>query len=185
MKAQTKFIILMIFISLFCGALAALLVINYLPMSYNQEIKEFYTIEHVSSVSPSDYISDLKNGKVDGTLVDLRTPAEYDAGHLVTAINIPASQMNESELITAYEQLPTDKPVINYCYTEYCMLSINVGEALADNGIYTEHMTAGWYELNRDFSAYIVNGTSPGALNASQYTNSTLCSTNVTGGFSC
>lgn len=173
-------------VSIVSGALASLFVIDFLPKSDNQMIKEFYSTETVVSVSPSDFINDLEKGQVDGLLVDLRTSGEYNAGHLVTAINIPAGQMTVPELIAAYQNLPKDKPIISYCYSSYCMLSRKAGKVLADNGLYVKHLTAGWYEINRDFSAFIVNGSEPGTLNASQHNApSSTCSITVVGGLTC
>lgn len=184
MNDKLKQLLLCALIGAIFGALVATVVIDFVPKSNNQLISEFYTTEHASSVSPSDYIADLNNGKIDGIVVDLRTTEDYDAGHLVTAINIPAGEMNESQIVAAYSKLPKNTTIINYCYSEYCMLSVNVGKALVDNEIYTEHMTAGFYEINRDFPSYIVNGSSPGSWDSS--TNSTSdCTATVSGGFSC
>jgi phage shock protein E len=61
-------------------------------------------------------------GKVDGaqarrlvaegaTLVDVRTPAEYRAGHIAGALNVPVDQL----LQRAAELGDRDRPVVLYC----------------------------------------------------------------------
>jgi rhodanese-related sulfurtransferase len=185
MKPELRMAAICIAAAIIFGALSALVVLNYAPKSQQQMIKEFYATETAVSVSPSDFIYDLKGGKVDGLVVDLRTPSAYQAGHLVTAVNVPAGAMSEAQLVAAFERLPTDKPVITYCYSEYCMLSRNVGKALSDNGIYVEHMTAGWYEIQRDFSNYTVNGSNPGMLNATENYTAGACDPSQGGEFGC
>jgi len=147
--------------------------------------REFYATETLVSISPSDYIYELRTGKQPGILVDLRTPQEYAKGHLVTAINIPAGQMNESELVAAFARLPKNQTPINYCYSSYCMLSRQVGLALADHGIYAKHMSAGWLEIARDYPDYVVNGTAAGALSANQTINPFACDPAQSGEFGC
>ena len=147
--------------------------------------REFYATETAVSVSPSDYLYELRTGKSPGILVDLRTPAEYAAGHMVTAMNIPAGQMDTAQLLAAFSKLPKNATAINYCYSSYCMLSRNVGLALAENGIKAKHMTAGWLEIARDYNSFVVNGTAAGALTANQTINPLACDPSLGGEFGC
>jgi rhodanese-related sulfurtransferase len=175
-----------------CGLIGALVGITsfgaasaLLPKSGTDVFREFYATETAVSVSPSDYLYELRTGKQPGILVDLRTPDEYKAGHMVTAVNIPAGQMNESELVAAFAKLPKNMSAINYCYSSYCMLSRSVGLALADNGIHAKHLSAGWLEIARDYSTYVVNGTAPGTLSADQKINPFACDPSLGGEFGC
>ena len=45
-----------------------------------------------------------------GTLVDVRTPAEFQAGHLTGAINIPVDQME-----ARIGEIPSSRSVVLYC----------------------------------------------------------------------
>jgi len=47
-------------------------------------------------------------------LIDVRTPTEYEAGHLFGAVNIPLSELEEN-LDAWIPGLPTDIPMIVYC----------------------------------------------------------------------
>ncbi|VVC02141.1 Rhodanese-like domain protein [uncultured archaeon] len=180
-KGMAEFIV----VAAIFGALASVAMNSLIPKSQNDLIREFYSTETAVSVSPSDYVDHLRQGKPDGLLVDLRTAGEYAAGHLVTAVNVTAVGMDEQQLIAAFSSLPQGRPVITYCYSEYCMLSRNAGKALADNGIYVRHFTAGWYEINRDFPAYIAIGTEPGALSANQTLPANACTPGGSGQFGC
>jgi rhodanese-related sulfurtransferase len=147
--------------------------------------RDFYATETAVSISPSDYLYELRTGKQPGVLVDLRTPSEYAAGHMVTAVNIPAGQMDTAQLLAAYSKLPKNMTAISYCYSSYCMLSRSVGLALAENGIHAKHLTAGWLEIARDYSGYVVNGTAPGTLSANQTINPFTCDPSLGGEFGC
>ncbi len=183
MKSDCRLIAICLLASVAASALVSISILNA-PKSEAQIYREFYSSEKLVSVSPSDYIHDLEAGMQGGLLVDLRGSQEYAAGHLVTAVSIPAVEMDKAQLLAAFSKLPNDKPAITYCYSGYCMLSREVGMVLAENGIYAKHLTAGWYEIKRDFSAYIVNGTAPGFLNASATDVSGICIPGK-GGFSC
>ena len=164
---------------------SALLAPKAVQPSATDVFREFYATEIAVSVSPSDYLYELRTGKQPGILVDLRTPAEYAAGHMVTAVNIPAGQMTEEQLVAAFSKLPKNTTAINYCYSSYCMLSRSVGLALANNGIHAKHLTAGWLEIARDYSDYVVNGTAPGTLSADQKINPFACDPRLGGEFGC
>src|SRR3989338_2272387 len=58
--------------------------------SQNDFIKEFYEVENAVHVSPHSVRKSMDEGQLDVTLVDLRSPQEYEASHIIGAINIPA-----------------------------------------------------------------------------------------------
>lgn len=49
-------------------------------------------------------------GGKDALLVDVREPAEYEAGHIEGAVNLPLSQLRER-----HRELPADRPLAIYC----------------------------------------------------------------------
>ena len=166
------------------GALAAVSVPGMLPKSDRQMMREFYETESAVSISPSDYVRHMRAGITDGILVDLRSKGEYEKGHLVTAVNIPVGQISRSEILGAFRELPKDKAIITYCYSSYCMLSRHIGEYLAENGIYSMHLTAGWYEINRDYGDFIATGPVAGSITPAQMNSQGLCPPG-TSGFEC
>ncbi|WP_282785665.1 MULTISPECIES: metalloregulator ArsR/SmtB family transcription factor [unclassified Nocardia] len=52
------------------------------------------------------------------TLIDVRPHAEYRAGHIPGAINIPLS-----ELAARLAELPTDRDIVAYCRGAYCVMA--------------------------------------------------------------
>jgi len=155
------------------------------PQSNADVFREFYAAEVAVSISPSDYLYGLRTGKSPGILVDLRTPQEYAQGHMVTAVNIPAGQMDEAQLLAAFAKLPKNSTAISYCYSSYCMLSRSVGLALANNNVHAKHLTAGWLEIARDYGDFVINGTAPGTLSADQKINPFACDPALGGEFGC
>ncbi len=146
-------------------------------------MKDFYLTENAVGVSPFDYANSLNSSNPMGTLVDLRNKADYDKQHFVTSLNIPASELTKAQVLAAFQQLPKDKPIIIYCYSSVCMLSIEVGTYLAENNFYAKHLNVGWAELQSGFPNYLVNGTSPGIANVSSNASSGCPATGL--GFGC
>lgn len=120
-------------------------------------IAEYYRIETLVSVSPYDLKTALQRGEQDKhVVVDMRSPAEYEAGHVTGAINIPnylpadaTGQSSEERIVAAYREVIAenpDKDIIAYCYSAACMVTRKVGNMLAGYGIHIKHLNIGWYE---------------------------------------
>ena len=69
----------------------------------------------------------MRRGEV--TLLDVRPPEEYRAGHIPGALSVP---MNELESRLA--ELPHDREVVAYCRGPYCVLAIEAVELLSERG---------------------------------------------------
>ena len=184
MKLDTRMLIAFIAIAATAGALAGYAAGAFIPKSGQQMIKDFYAVENAASVSPDDYVLSLSQGRPIGLAVDLRTASDYEAGHLVGAVNIPAGTMSAEQVVAAFRQLPKDRPIMTYCYSSDCMLSRNVGKTLSENGIFAKHMTSGWYEMNIEYPGYVVKGPAPGTFNATLGAPNT-CSPVAGGEFGC
>ena len=61
------------------------------------------------------------------TIIDVREPAEYEAGHLKTAVNIPLSQLR-----ARMDEIPKDRPVYLHCRSS--QRSYNALMALQNSG---------------------------------------------------
>ena len=138
------------------GGLTAYFLIQ---ISSENLIQQYYDMENAVSVSPFDYVREMESGNLSEVLVDLRNKEDYDAAHFNGSVNVPAEQINATELISSFDKLPKDKTAVVFCYSSYCMLGRKTGKLLADNDIYVKHLNIGWAELQRDFSKYIINGT--------------------------
>ena len=162
MEMDPRALAVIILVAAFAGALASMVVSSLIAPSPEKMIRDFYLSESAAVLSPTDYLNELKSGKQDMLMVDLRTVADYQAGHLVGAINIPAEGMNDAQLVAAFRAVPSNRTIITYCYAEHCTLSAKVGLVLANNGIFVKHSTTGALENARDFADYIVKGPQPG-----------------------
>jgi len=177
-------IIICIVVSAAFGALAGFIAPQFVPKSEQQLIGEFYTTENAATMSPVDYLNNLQGNETKVLLVDLRIKSEYDASHFVGAVNVPAQDMSAEQLVSAFKGLSQGRPVLTYCYSEDCTLSQNVGLVLSQNGIYVKHLTAGWIEIQGEYSGYIVSGSAPGTLNEVPVNTNTACGANK-GTFTC
>jgi rhodanese-related sulfurtransferase len=112
----------------------------------NDRVKSFYNDEMSTIISPINVRSLIDKKDTNYILVDLRTQPEFDAEHIITAINVPAGSMDEKQLLAAFSSLPKDKQIIVYCYSASCTLGRQVGQFLANNGIFVRDMNVGWSE---------------------------------------
>lgn len=65
----------------------------------------------------------------DVTILDVRPPEEFKAGHIDGALSVP---LNELELMLA--KLPKNKEIVAYCRGPYCVLSVEAVELLNEKG---------------------------------------------------
>lgn len=169
-KKHLLFTLALAFAVAILSSLASIYLYHQYTNSPEQRLKAFYDSEMSAVVSPASLKKSIDEKKTDYVLVDLRSQGEYEKEHFVTAINIPAGSMNEEQLVAAFKRLPSDKEIIVHCYSAYCTLGRQVGEALAKNGIYVKELTVGWSELRyhwdlwnpgagvEDGKAYITTG---------------------------
>jgi rhodanese-related sulfurtransferase len=108
--------------------------------------KEYYDSENKVAVSPATLRKMIDEKDSSFILIDLRSKEEFNAEHIIGAINIPAVTMNEDEIILAFKKLPPEKTAIVHCYSAYCMLGKQVGQVLANQGIEVKDLNIGWSE---------------------------------------
>jgi ArsR family transcriptional regulator len=90
-------------------------------------------------LSREELLEGLRAGSV--TLLDVRTPEEFQAGHLPDAINIPLD-----ELESLLDQLPEDRELCAYCRGPYCVLSHQAAERLRKLGFRVRRFEEGFPE---------------------------------------
>lgn len=69
----------------------------------------------------------LRDGDV--VVVDVRPPAEYDAGHIPGAVNVPPAELSQR-----LRDLPADRDVVAYCRGPYCVYADDAVRALTSTG---------------------------------------------------
>jgi len=183
MAQQTKTanpVLLCIIVALISGLLGgmiAVFTVNKMNDSTNNRIKNTYEDEIATFVSPTTLKKMIDQKSTGYILVDLRSSPEYDAEHMVTAINIPAVSMTADQIVAAFAKLPKNKEIIVHCYSASCTLGRQIGKLLAEHGIYVNELDVGWSEWRyhwdlwnpgADPSAgknYVVSSSSSAAVN--------------------
>lgn len=66
---------------------------------------------------PADVYFDLEHQTGDFVLVDVRSAADYAAGHIRGAVNIPHAQITQSRIEASY---PADTLFVVYCWGPGC-----------------------------------------------------------------
>ena len=72
------------------------------------------------------------------TVLDVRPPEEFAAGHLPGAVNIPIA-----ELKRRLAELPKGKEIVAYCRGPFCLMSYDVVALLRGKGLKARHLRDG------------------------------------------
>ncbi|MEM4369161.1 MAG: rhodanese-like domain-containing protein [Candidatus Woesearchaeota archaeon] len=156
MKSSLKIIILAIVFGSLAGILSTFLVLNLQTPTQEDLIKDFYLTENAVHVSPHSIRKAMDKGDDNFILVDLRSQEEYEKGHIVGAVSIPANKdpntpayVDVKRIVSSFKELRAKNPnkdIVVYCYSISCMSGRKIGKMLAENGIYVKHLGIGWNE---------------------------------------
>jgi rhodanese-related sulfurtransferase len=144
-----KRIAILVFVAVFSGTMGSLVGINIYKKYFEVKTnftKDYYDTENTVAISPATLRKMIDEKDTSYILVDLRSKEEYNAEHIVGAINVPAVTIDEKEILSSFKSLPKDKQIIVYCYSAYCMLGRQIGQVLANNGINVKDLNVGWSE---------------------------------------
>lgn len=72
------------------------------------------------------------------TVLDVRPPEEFAAGHLPGAVNIPIPELEKR-----LGELPKRKEVVAYCRGPYCLMSYDAVQLLRKKGLKARRLEAG------------------------------------------
>lgn len=95
--------------------------------------------DNMEPVPNDELMKRVKQGDV--TILDVRPPDEYEAGHLPGAINVPLHELPEH-----LSQLNTGKEIVAYCRGPYCVLSYDAVALLRESGVRARRMQEGYPE---------------------------------------
>jgi len=103
-------------------------------------IKEYLNAkDELEPVPARDLLERARSGLV--TILDVRPPEEYRAGHLPGAINIPLADVAKRA-----NELPADREVIAYCRGPYCLMSFEAVALLRKKGRKARRLQDGYPE---------------------------------------
>jgi rhodanese-related sulfurtransferase/DNA-binding HxlR family transcriptional regulator len=90
-------------------------------------------------VSKEDLVRRMRKRAV--TLIDVRPPEEFAAGHIPSAVNIPLRNLAQR-----LSELPRGKEIIAYCRGPYCVLSYEAAAELRKRGFKARRLAEGYPE---------------------------------------
>jgi rhodanese-related sulfurtransferase len=90
----------------------------------------------MEAVEGDELLRRVKEGEV--TVLDVRPPEEYRAGHIPGAISIPVG-----ELEARLKELPKKREIVAYCRGPYCVMAVEAVEILRKKGFKAHRMEQG------------------------------------------
>lgn len=106
-----------------------------------EELVQSYllTRDGMEPIPRGELLERMRAGTV--TVLDVRPPEEYAAGHLPKAFNIPLR-----ELERRLHELPQEREVVAYCRGAYCVLSFEAVARLREKGFEARRLEEGFPE---------------------------------------
>jgi rhodanese-related sulfurtransferase/DNA-binding transcriptional ArsR family regulator len=90
----------------------------------------------LDAVDSDELLRRVRNGEV--TVIDVRPPEEYRAGHIPGALSIPTP-----ELRARLSELPKRREVVAYCRGPYCVMAVDAVALLRKAGFKAQRMHHG------------------------------------------
>src|SRR3954470_10465571 len=95
--------------------------------------------DELEPVPAKEVLERARKGLV--TILDVRPPEEFAAGHLPGAVNIPVHELDKR-----MKELPKGREVIAYCRGPYCLMSFEAVEKLRKKGLSARRLENGMPE---------------------------------------
>lgn len=95
--------------------------------------------DSLEAVSRKELLERTKEGLV--TVLDVRPPDEYEAGHIPGALNLPLGELKKR-----LKELPKEQQIIAYCRGPYCVLAFEAVAALRKRGFDARRLEEGYPE---------------------------------------
>lgn len=103
-------------------------------------VRQYFTAkDELEPVPAADVLERAKKGLV--TVLDVRPPEEFAAGHVPGAINIPINELEKR-----LSELPKRKEVVAYCRGPYCLMSFDAVALLRKKGLKARRLQDGMPE---------------------------------------
>ncbi|HUW50219.1 MAG TPA: metalloregulator ArsR/SmtB family transcription factor [Sulfuricella sp.] len=101
--------------------------------------ENFDSRDNLTPVRRDELLGLVSSGEA--MVIDVRPSAEYDAGHISGAVNIPLESLPER-----LSKLPRDQEIVAYCRGPYCMLAFDAVEQLRQQGYRARRLEDGFPE---------------------------------------
>ncbi|MFQ5644918.1 MAG: ArsR/SmtB family transcription factor [Thiogranum sp.] len=106
----------------------------------NQLVDAYLTVRDELEAVPRETLMErVKEGLV--TVLDVRPPEEYAAGHVPGAVNVPLAELEQH-----LKQLPKKQDVVAYCRGPHCVLAFDAVARLRERGYSAQRMEDGFPE---------------------------------------
>ena len=103
-------------------------------------VSSFLTVkDNLEPIPREELLERIKHDLV--TVLDVRPMEEYAAGHVVGAVNIPLSELEEY-----LKQFDTDHEVVAYCRGPHCILAFDAVAKLREKGLKARRLQDGFPE---------------------------------------
>jgi rhodanese-related sulfurtransferase/DNA-binding transcriptional ArsR family regulator len=106
-------------------------------------INSYLTVkDDLEPIPRAELLKRARDGLV--TVIDVRPPPEYAAGHIPGAVNIPLNQLE-----THLKDLKNAAEIVAYCRGPYCVLAFDAVERLRNQGMKARRLEEGFPEWKR------------------------------------
>jgi len=99
----------------------------------------FFSKDDFEPVPPAELLYRARRGLV--TVLDVRPPEEFAAGHVPGAVNIPVHELEKR-----FRELPKRKEIIAYCRGPFCLMSYEAVQLLRKRGLKARRLQDGMPE---------------------------------------
>ena len=99
----------------------------------------FFSKDDFEPVPPAELLARARRGLV--TVLDVRPPEEFAAGHVPGAVNIPVHELEKR-----FRELPKRKEIIAYCRGPFCLMSYEAVQLLRKRGMKARRLQDGMPE---------------------------------------
>jgi rhodanese-related sulfurtransferase len=123
------------------GVVGLLSALGHVGETYLAEVERIVRLylaqkDNLEPVPARELLARARRGLV--TVLDVRPPEEYAAGHLPGAVNIPIHELEKR-----LKELPKRREIVAYCRGPYCLMSYDAVALLRKKGIKARRLEAG------------------------------------------